>query len=99
MRRLSGELVEASNLISRKDSFGSWRTADEGELLGRLAESKKAADQVSIESVVMWNGQKGTFPTGPPSALMVVLLGKRYNSIIVNSRVVPSDFPSPVAKL
>ena len=50
VRRLSSELASAQNTISAKDSFGSWRTSDEGELLRRLAEAKKAADQAADDA-------------------------------------------------
>ena len=34
--QLSAELTDARNLIARKDALRSWRTPDEGELLGKL---------------------------------------------------------------
>ena len=40
-RQLSGELAERENLIARKDSFRSWRTPDEGALLGKLQDAQR----------------------------------------------------------
>ena len=43
VRQLTDDLRERENLISRKDAFSSWRTPDEGVLLGKLDEAEHRA--------------------------------------------------------
>lgn len=42
-RHLAADLRERDNLIARKDAFKSWRTPDEGVLLGKLQEAQREA--------------------------------------------------------
>ena len=39
---MAADLKEKENIIARKDAYRSWRTPDEGELLGRLQASQRA---------------------------------------------------------
>jgi len=45
--------------------------------IGKCSKLLERNPPVGQGNGVMWNGQKGGFPTGPQSALMVVQLGKR----------------------